>query len=108
MSESRMEYRKKMELALIGRAESDAAFRAQLIADPKRTVESALGTALPPTISVKVIEENPSELCLVIPANAPAELTDADLEAVSGGGLIKSGKYTVQEPRSTTIGGVRG
>jgi len=106
VDESRMEYRKRMELELLKRVATDAAFRAQLLADPKKTVELVLGSPLPPNISVTVIEEKPSELCLVIPGDVPAELSDADLEAVSGGGIIKSTRYDGSGPRS--VAGVRG
>ena len=66
------------------RAESDAAFRAQLLADPSAALSDLLGTPVPDAVSITVHEESPTDIHLVIPAIN--NLDDADLELVSGSG----------------------
>ncbi len=61
----------------------------------------------PPGISVKLIEEKPTELYLVVPGTLPVgELKDTDLEAVAGGTLKDPNPDWTAGPRS--IAGVRG
>ena len=74
---------------IVVRAASDPAFRQQLLANPKRTLEQALGITLPASLEVVVFEETPSRICLVVPKLAPAreELSDEALAAVAGGTL---------------------
>jgi hypothetical protein len=66
------------------RAEADPAFRAELLADPRKALESELGVQIPESVSVQVHEESMSEVHLVLPA-AQEDLSDADLELVAGG-----------------------
>ena len=72
---------------VVTRAVNDIVFRQQLLADPKPTLERALGISLPPTLEVKVLEEAPNRICLVLPmlATAGQELTDEELAAAAGG-----------------------
>jgi len=72
---------------IVARAVSDPAFRQQLLANPKRTLEQTLGVTFPPSLEVVVLEETASRICLVVPRLAPAseELTDEALAAVAGG-----------------------
>jgi len=74
---------------IVERAVSDPAFRQQLLANPKRTLEQTLGVTLPPSLEVVVEEETASRVCLVLPRLAPAseELTDEQLTAAAGGSL---------------------
>ena len=74
---------------IVARAVSDPAFRQQLLANPKRTLEQTLGVTFPPSLEVVVLEETASRICLVVPRLAPAseELTDEQLTAVAGGSL---------------------
>jgi hypothetical protein len=67
------------------RAVADPAFRAQLKENPKGAIAAEFGTEVPDFINVHVHEESASELHLVIPATE-AELTDEQLEAISGAG----------------------
>lgn len=71
------------------KAGSDAKFRAEFLANPHAAFESWFGTALPPQIKLRAIEEGADEYVVVIPHNAAAgkdgELSDDDLEAVAGG-----------------------
>jgi hypothetical protein len=66
------------------RAAADVDFRAQLRADPRAALAAELGTEIPAEITVHVHEESLSDVHLVLPA-ATEDLSDADLEAVSGG-----------------------
>jgi hypothetical protein len=69
---------------LIERAQADAAFRAELVADPKAAIHAAFGVELP--VGMQVVEEAPDEVVLVLPAaERGAEVSDAELAGVAGG-----------------------
>jgi hypothetical protein len=76
--------RKEFEEKLIARAQADESFRQALLTSPKATIEEELGASLPENVEIKVVEETADTLYLVLPAEE-GELSDADLEAVSGG-----------------------
>ena len=65
------------------RAESDAAFRALLLANPAAAMSDVLGMPVPDAVSITVHEESPTDIHLVIPALNT--LSEEDLETVSGG-----------------------
>jgi hypothetical protein len=81
-----MPSRVEAERRLRERADADPAFRADLIADPKAAIESEFGVPVPDGVNVQVHEESLSELHLVLPVSSD-DLSDAELEAVSGGGI---------------------
>jgi hypothetical protein len=73
---------------IINRATRDPQFRQDLLQDPKRTVEGELGVQIPAGIEIRVVEESPSTLYLVLPPStiAPGQaLSDQELEQVAGG-----------------------
>jgi len=72
-----------LEKQLIAKSSEDAAFRQQLIANPREAL-AASGITLPEGVEVTVFAESPTRLCLVLPAFAN-ELTDTDLDGVAGG-----------------------
>jgi hypothetical protein len=83
--------RADVELRLQHKAQEDDSFRQQLLQDPKRALEQELGTSLPDGVNVKAVEETADTIYLVIPSQSQkaagsAELSDADLDAVAGGG----------------------
>jgi len=88
---------------LAGFAAQNAQYKESLIKDPKGTIEKQLNSQLPTSLSVKVIEETPDTMHIVLP-HVPAEgeeLSDSDLEAVAGGFLDK---YTCNMDKSGGIG----
>jgi hypothetical protein len=81
--------RAEMERKLIQRSLEDSSFRQRLLADPKGTMEHELGTQLPESIEVRVVEESAEIIYLVLPSRSAdmqgGELSDQELEAVAGG-----------------------
>jgi len=71
--------------ALLLKSAQDAAFREALIKDPKATLEAHLGTSLPEDFKVNIVSNTATELTLVIPPKLADELSDAQLDEVSGG-----------------------
>ena len=81
--------RAEMERKLIQRSFEDLSFRQRLLADPKAAIEQELGTKLPESIEVTVVEESAETIYLVLPSASPVgqggELSDQELDAVAGG-----------------------
>jgi hypothetical protein len=84
--------RAEMERKLIERSLQAEEFRQRLLADPKGTIEHDLGARLPESIEVRVVEESADTIYLVLPSASPTaqggELSDQELDAVSGGSSI--------------------
>jgi len=71
---------------LIARAERDSDFRKRLIDDPKAAVREELGVDLPGEMTIRVVQEQPSEAVLVLPI--PVEsgaLREEELAGAAGG-----------------------
>ena len=68
---------------VLDRAAEDGDFRARLIADPKATISSETGATIPEGFEVVVHEDSATSAHLVLPPSR--ELTDAELEKVTGG-----------------------
>jgi hypothetical protein len=83
--------RRDIETRLIIRAWKDAAFAAELRRNPRAAVEAELkrlGIDAPlGHVEIKVVEETPTTLCLVVPPNPAGVLSDAQLEQIAGGHL---------------------
>jgi hypothetical protein len=81
--------RDQLEQMLVERAMKDDAFRKELLLDPKRVIERETNTVLPSSISINVVQEDAHTVYLVLPGQASPqtgdELTEVELEAVSGG-----------------------
>jgi hypothetical protein len=100
---------------IITRAQEDAGFRDQLKAEPRAALKALLGVEIPSAMTVSVLEDTPTHLHIVLPADDT--LSDEALEQVAGGGLswnnrltTLDGKHTVwtgeqQGPDWTTFGG---
>jgi hypothetical protein len=81
---------------VIERAQRDEAFRQQLLDDPRGAISADLGVDVPDGIEIRVIEEDPEEAVIVLPApTQPAQVTDAQLsEVVGGAGSIGLGSWS--------------
>ena len=76
-------------LQIAKRAMEDSEFKAKLLENP-RTVAQEMGIAIPDGLGIKVVEDKPDEINMIVPFNsASGELSDADLEAVAGGKVDK-------------------
>jgi hypothetical protein len=67
---------------IIEKAWEDAAFKKQLLADPKSAIQEAFGIAIPDSIELKALEETTNQFYLVIPPN-PSEVLDGTTGAVA-------------------------
>jgi hypothetical protein len=72
---------------VIERAQRDDSFRQQLLDDPRAAISDELGVEIPDNLQIRVIEKDPQEVVLVLPAPTRAgELTDEQLAGVAAGG----------------------
>jgi hypothetical protein len=89
MSMSHKEWAEKV----ITKALEDAAFKQQLLSDPKTAVEKLLGKSLG-AINLKVVQETANTMYLVLPVHAgSSELSDEELDMVAGGSHEESERY---------------
>jgi hypothetical protein len=72
---------------VIARSMKDSAFRQALLSNPRAVLAQEYHVHLADSISIRVLEEQSNTFTLVLPRGEEAllELTDADLEGVSGG-----------------------
>jgi Nitrile hydratase, alpha chain len=81
--------RAEVERRLIERSLEDEEFRQRLLADPRAAIEQELGSRLPESIEVRVVEESADTIYLVLPSRSAdaqgSELSDRELDAVAGG-----------------------
>lgn len=82
-----MQERSDLESMVRQRAQREPEFRARLVESPRATLEEALEMELG-EVRVRVVEEQPGEVVFVLPppATVSADLTDAELAGVAGGG----------------------
>ena len=77
--------RTEIEAAIIAKAQADPAFRQALLSNARTAIERELGFPLPAGVDFKVLEETPTNHYLVLPCEPGFELSEAELESVSGG-----------------------
>jgi hypothetical protein len=72
---------------VIARAMKDPAFRQALLSNPRVVLAREYHIHLSQEVSIRVLEEPPNTFTLVLPRGEEAllELSDADLDTVSGG-----------------------
>lgn len=82
---------------IAGFAIKNPEYRQALIAKPREVVGAQMGTQIPASVKVTIIEEKPDEFHVILPYQPKEgeELSDADLESVAGGG--KKGGRTSTE-----------
>ena len=74
--------------AVLARAETDANFRQQLLVEPRRIIYETFGIRIPEQFRIRFIERERDVDALVVLPDLRAsanELTDQDLEHVTGG-----------------------
>src|SRR5579871_821282 len=72
---------------LVARSSNDAAFKQRLLVEPK-TVLTEHGVELPPEAEVRVHEGPWATVNLTVPSSPSDELTDEELDFISGGSVI--------------------
>ena len=80
--------------AVLDRATVDQAFRDQLLANPRRAIMEGFGIGIPSTFNVKFIEKDRGvDALIVLPdvRRPEGELSEDDLESVSGGAHVDPG-----------------
>ena len=78
-----------IEARIINRAKEDPEFKQQLLANAKAVFEQELGQKLPDKFEIQALQQSPQKLYVLLPMSrdeVPSELSEAELEAVSGGG----------------------
>lgn len=90
MTETASWTRIDVEQAIREAAASDAALRARLLAAPTEALTELFGVPPKAELAFRVVEEQPGEVVLVLPA-ASDELSMAELDQASGGG-----SYTIR------------
>jgi hypothetical protein len=82
--------RMRFDQKIIEKAMKDPDFRKKLLESPDSVLKKEYGITIPGSVKIKVVEEDPQTVYLVLPyLPAPGEeieLTEAETEAVSGGG----------------------
>jgi hypothetical protein len=74
--------------AVLERSTVDQDFRRQLLVDPRRAIQEGFGVSIPATFNVKFVEKAQGVDALVVLPDfrrPDGELSDGDLESVSGG-----------------------
>ena len=72
--------------ALMERCASDANFHQSAMADPAAAIKAVSGKDLPEGFNLRLVANEGADLTLVLPDPVSEDLSDADLEAVAGGG----------------------
>ena len=86
---------------VLERAIKDERFRQELLANPRGVLAREYQVHIPETIGIRVVEETADTLTLVLPPKQETmqELTDAELEGVSGGWVRPPISWSCPQPR---------
>ncbi|RPI21248.1 MAG: NHLP leader peptide family natural product precursor [Acidobacteria bacterium] len=97
MANIRFNSRQEAEREIVKKATADPAFRAALLANPKKALSDAFGIRTPDSFELNVMQETASHAYLVLPAaevqSPDGALSQAELEAVAGGGTSEPGTW---------------
>jgi hypothetical protein len=90
--------------AILDRAVTDRAFRQRLLVDPRPAILESFGVMIPATFRIKFIERDANvDALIVLPDEQHGgELSDDDLETVSGG-VAESAEWSDDEPPDEEI-----
>ena len=80
---------------VIAKAWREPAFKAKLIANPRATLAET-GVSIPADVTVKVVEDTPTRLHLVLPPKPTGELSDEALDKIAAGDsmCVGTGQFT--------------
>jgi hypothetical protein len=67
MTEQTSKTRKDLEAEIIAKAWEDELFRQELLSNPKEAIAKTLGAKLAENLEIKVVQETPNNLYLVLP-----------------------------------------
>ena len=76
------------------RASEKEEFRAALLSDPKKALESEFTVVIPDSLQIVVHQETKNTLHLIVPERDTLELSDDQLEQVAGG-VVANMDFTV-------------
>lgn len=86
-----------MQAVVIERATKDPAFKAELMSNPRATIEKLFSVELPAEVQIEVKQTPTNTVILNLPweiqLGADGELSDQDLESVSGGSKAGAKKF---------------
>lgn len=73
---------------VIDKAQKDSNFRKWWINNPREAVKSEVGLEIPSAFDIEVLQETPKKIYLVLPPESvEGQLSDDQLESVSGGAV---------------------
>lgn len=70
---------------IVKKVMSNQDFRSEIMKDPKAAISKAFNITIPQNMKINIIEEDADIVSLVIPKMS-SELSDSELDNVSGGG----------------------
>ena len=86
----------KVWMKVVAKAWSDQAFKERLQAEP-RAVLKEFGIVVPEDLTVKVLEDTPKEVRLILPEQ-PVELSEAELDQLAAGAQIAAFRIPILPP----------